>query len=102
MMDQDVKRTDGGQPGPELAGQVAFVTGGAAGIGLAIARKLGERGARLALFDRDAAGRRGRGRGAAGRTGSRRCRWRWTSPTRPRSREPSSRRWARSDAWTSW
>ncbi len=40
----------------ELAGQVAFVTGGAAGIGLAIARTLGGRGARLALFDRDAAG----------------------------------------------
>lgn len=55
-MEQDVKRTEGGQPGPELAGQVAFITGGAAGIGLAIARKLGERGARLVLFDRDAAG----------------------------------------------
>ena len=40
----------------ELAGQVAYVTGGAAGIGLAIARKLGARGARLALFDRDGDG----------------------------------------------
>jgi 3-oxoacyl-[acyl-carrier protein] reductase len=40
----------------ELSGQVAFVTGGAAGIGLAIARALGGRGASLALFDRDAAG----------------------------------------------
>jgi 3-oxoacyl-[acyl-carrier protein] reductase len=39
-----------------LAGQVAFITGGAAGIGLAIAEVLGARGARLALFDRDAAG----------------------------------------------
>ena len=41
--------------GRELAGQVAFVTGGAAGIGLAIARKLGGRGARAVLLDRDAA-----------------------------------------------
>jgi 3-oxoacyl-[acyl-carrier protein] reductase len=40
----------------ELADQVAFVTGGAAGIGLAIASLLGARGARLALFDRDAGG----------------------------------------------
>ncbi len=39
----------------ELAGQVAFVTGGAAGIGLAIARTLGARGARVVLFDRDEA-----------------------------------------------
>ncbi len=38
----------------ELAGQVAFVTGGAAGIGLAIASLLASRGARLVLFDRDA------------------------------------------------
>ncbi len=38
----------------DLAGQVAFVTGGAAGIGLAIAGRLGARGARLVLFDRDA------------------------------------------------
>ena len=35
----------------ELAGQVAYVTGGAAGIGLAIARTLGARGAKLVLFD---------------------------------------------------
>ncbi len=39
--------------GPELAGQVAFVTGGAAGIGLAIGRTLASRGARVVLFDRD-------------------------------------------------
>jgi 3-oxoacyl-[acyl-carrier protein] reductase len=38
---------------PELAGQVAFVTGGATGIGLAIARALGARGASLALFARN-------------------------------------------------
>jgi 3-oxoacyl-[acyl-carrier protein] reductase len=51
-MEHDV---EGRAPGAdrELAGQVAFVTGGAAGIGLAIAKKLGARGARLVLFDRD-------------------------------------------------
>jgi 3-oxoacyl-[acyl-carrier protein] reductase len=52
--------TTSGEPrtaaaGRELAGQVAYVTGGAAGIGLAIARALGARGARVVLFDRDAA-----------------------------------------------
>jgi 3-oxoacyl-[acyl-carrier protein] reductase len=36
----------------ELAGQVAFVTGGASGIGLAIARLLGTRGATVAIFNR--------------------------------------------------
>jgi len=41
-------------PEQEFAGQVAFVTGGAAGIGLAIAETMAERGARVALFDRDA------------------------------------------------
>ena len=39
----------------ELAGQVAFVTGGAAGIGLTVARLLAARGATIGLFDRDAA-----------------------------------------------
>jgi 3-oxoacyl-[acyl-carrier protein] reductase len=39
----------------ELDGQVAFVTGGAAGIGLMVARALVARGAGVALFDRDAA-----------------------------------------------
>jgi 3-oxoacyl-[acyl-carrier protein] reductase len=53
-MEQSVERTTPGAD-RELTGQVAFVTGGAAGIGLAIARNLGARGARLALFDRDAA-----------------------------------------------
>jgi 3-oxoacyl-[acyl-carrier protein] reductase len=52
-MEQNVERTESGVD-RELEGQVAFVTGGAAGIGLAIARKLGTRGARLALFDCDA------------------------------------------------
>ncbi len=37
----------------ELEGQVAFVTGGGSGIGLAIARLLTRRGARVALFGRD-------------------------------------------------
>jgi 3-oxoacyl-[acyl-carrier protein] reductase len=39
--------------GADLAGQVAFVTGGATGIGLAIARALGERGATVAIFNRN-------------------------------------------------
>lgn len=37
----------------ELVGQVAFVTGGATGIGLAVARALGARGARVAIFNRN-------------------------------------------------
>ncbi len=37
----------------ELAGQVAFVTGGATGIGLATARALATRGATVAIFNRD-------------------------------------------------
>jgi 3-oxoacyl-[acyl-carrier protein] reductase len=41
-----------GAHGAELAGQVAFVTGGGAGIGLAVARTLGARGATVAIFDR--------------------------------------------------
>jgi len=36
----------------ELAGQVAFVTGGATGIGLATARLLAARGATVAIFNR--------------------------------------------------
>ena len=42
-----------GDPGAELAGQVAFVTGGATGIGLAIARALARRGAAVAIFNRN-------------------------------------------------
>ena len=42
-------------PQSELAGQVAFVTGGATGIGLAVARALGAGGAKLALFGRNLA-----------------------------------------------
>ena len=56
----------------EFSGKVALVTGAAMGIGAAVAELLAERGAKLALLDRDgaqleelaarlrAAGRRGR------------------------------------------
>jgi 3-oxoacyl-[acyl-carrier protein] reductase len=37
----------------DLAGQVAFVTGGATGIGLAIAKRLAAAGATIALFNRN-------------------------------------------------
>ncbi len=39
----------------ELAGQVAFVTGGATGIGHAVVRALAERGAEVAFFNRNLA-----------------------------------------------
>jgi NAD(P)-dependent dehydrogenase (short-subunit alcohol dehydrogenase family) len=39
----------------EFAGKVAVVTGGAMGIGEAVARLLAERGARIAIIDREAA-----------------------------------------------
>ncbi len=41
-------------PTAELAGQVAFVTGGASGIGLAVSRVLAARGATVAMFARNA------------------------------------------------
>lgn len=40
-------------PARELAGQVAFVTGGATGIGLAITEALAVRGAAVAIFNRN-------------------------------------------------
>ncbi|MGD0553539.1 MAG: SDR family NAD(P)-dependent oxidoreductase [Streptosporangiaceae bacterium] len=40
----------------ELAGRVAVVTGGAGGVGGAIARRLAESGARVAIWDRDESG----------------------------------------------
>jgi NAD(P)-dependent dehydrogenase (short-subunit alcohol dehydrogenase family) len=43
-------------PPGEFAGLAAVVTGGASGIGLATARLLAGRGARVAVLDRDAAG----------------------------------------------
>ena len=39
----------------DLAGRVAVITGGARGIGLAIAERAAASGAALALWDRDAA-----------------------------------------------
>ncbi len=39
--------------GADLAGQVAFVTGGATGIGLAVSRLLAARGATVAIFNRN-------------------------------------------------
>jgi 2-dehydro-3-deoxy-L-rhamnonate dehydrogenase (NAD+) len=39
----------------DFAGRTAVITGGAAGIGLAVARRLATSGAKIALWDRDAA-----------------------------------------------
>ena len=44
---------------PEFAGLAALVTGGASGIGLATARLLAARGARVTVLDRDEGDRRG-------------------------------------------
>jgi 2-keto-3-deoxy-L-fuconate dehydrogenase len=43
----------GGEAAGEFAGRAALVTGGASGIGLATARLLAARGARVAVLDRD-------------------------------------------------
>ena len=52
-----VGASEAGEPGGtgarEMAGQVAFVTGGATGIGLATARALAARGATVAIFNRN-------------------------------------------------
>jgi 3-oxoacyl-[acyl-carrier protein] reductase len=50
----DTRTATAGTVDKELAGQVAFVTGGATGIGLAIAAALGARGATVAIFNRNA------------------------------------------------
>ncbi len=50
----------------ELKGQVAVVTGGARGIGLAIAEKLAGAGARVAVLDVDEEGARAAARGLSG------------------------------------
>ena len=50
----DTRTSPAGTLDKELAGQVAFVTGGATGIGLAIASALGARGATVAIFNRNA------------------------------------------------
>ena len=45
---------------PRFGGRSAIVTGAAQGIGLAIARRLLDEGARVALFDRNRGGAGGR------------------------------------------
>src|SRR5579875_1754465 len=47
--------SSGGEADGEFAGRAALVTGGASGIGLATARLLAARGARVAVLDRDPA-----------------------------------------------
>ena len=60
-------------PAVSLEGQVVLITGAARGIGADTARRLVERGARVALVDADGeeAGRRAAGAGRAARRPSR-------------------------------
>ena len=53
----------------ELAGQVAFVTGGATGIGLAVTRALMRRGARVGIFARNVERAKGAARETSGGPG---------------------------------
>ena len=45
----------------DIRGHAAIVTGGASGLGAATARMLAEAGAKVAIFDVNRKGRRGRG-----------------------------------------
>ena len=65
----------------DFRNRTAVITGGAAGIGLAVARRLAASGAAVALWDRDARRSRRRARSSAART-----RKPSTSPTAPRWR----------------
>lgn len=54
LLGQSSNNSDPGTSNPqglELAGQVAFITGGARGIGLATAEELARQGANIVLFD---------------------------------------------------
>ena len=53
----------------DFAGRTAAITGGAMGIGLAVAQRLAQSGAHVALWDRDEA-RAGAGEGRARRRGA--------------------------------
>src|SRR5690349_20407797 len=84
-----------------LDGRSALVTGSARGIGLAVATLLGRRGARVALFDRDADALSTAAEGLANGA-SRPWPWRAMSPARPTPMPPSPRvstRGARSTSW---
>ena len=63
-----------------LDGRAAIVTGGLRGIGLGIARRLHQRGARVAVWDYDTEGWDAAGQGFAPAPSRRRPRWRRPSP----------------------